>query len=69
MKKRTVVIKAGKEFGNVDRVISFRIESAVTDFLLKQGIDPTNTAREYLRDIAREEGLTGLNAPVRKGRK
>lgn len=46
-----------KEFGNVDRVISFRIEGVVADYLIEKGIDPKLSAREYLRELAKDEGL------------
>lgn len=55
MQKKIIV---PTKLGNVDRVISFRIEGVVADYLLSKGIDPKLSAREYLRELAKDEGLT-----------
>lgn len=49
----------------VDRVVSFRIEGAVIDLLVSKGIDPKASAREYLREIAKDV-LTATDAPAPK---
>jgi hypothetical protein len=55
--KKTPPVKITQKLGNVDRVISFRIEGVVADFLISKGIDPKLSAREYLRELAKDEGL------------
>jgi hypothetical protein len=64
--KKTPPVKITQKLGNVDRVISFRIEGVVADFLISKGIDPKLSAREYLRELAKDEGLAGPEADTTK---
>jgi len=66
--KKLKAVKIKDKSLNVDRVISFRIEGAVADFLIQKGIDPQASAREYLRELAKEEGLTRPEITGTEGR-
>jgi hypothetical protein len=67
--KKTPPVRIAPKLGNVDRVISFRIEGVIADFLISKGIDPKLSAREYLRELAKDEGLTGPEADAPKSGK
>ena len=55
-KKKIEPVKLQKTL--VDRVVSFRIEGSVIDFLLSHNIDPSKSARQYLRETAKEQGYS-----------